>query len=278
MSPVLHSRPIRHPPALDDPDTDHADLDDALRRTRPPARPLHVAPADERRRPPDGDPDAFRSSFGNLPSEFVWDSAGPSAVHTHVTRPIVVQLDRFGARTVLDVGCGNGWFAAGLARCGFDSMGVDSSESGVDIARRTFPEVAYRRVDAMLPLPPSLVGRFDAVVAIDVLDHVMLPRELIRQVATALRPGGLFVATMPYHSYLKNLGIALSARFDERWHTLRDHGRLKFYSRRTALALLADCGLERLHFETIGRIPPIARSMLVAGTMADGSPPTGGRS
>ena len=115
-------------------------------------------------------------------------------------------------------------------------MGVDSSESGIDIATGAHADIPFRRLDATLPLAADLRGRFDAVVAIEVLDHTPLPREMLRQAIAALRPGGLLVATVPFHGYVKNLGLALSARFDERWHALHDHGRVKFYSRRTLTA------------------------------------------
>ncbi len=198
-------------------------------------------------------------------SEFHWDRRGPSQVHGHVTQPVVVQLDRFGARSVLDLGCGNGWFTEALTRCGFDAAGADISRSGVAVARAAYPEISFRQFDATLTLPPDWHGRFDAVVAIELLDHVTLPRAALQQALAALRPGGLFVATTPFHGYFKNLGLALSGRLDLRWQALQDHGRVKFFSASTLTALLAEAGLQELHVETIGRVPLIARSMLVAG-------------
>lgn len=210
-------------------------------------------------------------------SEFHWDSVGPSANHAHVAKPVVVHLDKFGARSVLDLGCGNGWFTAALARCGFDAMGVDLSESGVRLATLAHPEVAFRRLDVTQPAEPDLCGQFDAVVAIELLDHVATPRNAIAHALQLLRPGGLLIASAPFHGYVKNVGLALSSRFDERWHALRDSGRVKFYSRQTFLTLLADCGLQDLHFETIGRVPLIARSMLVVGTKPMGPAQHGAR-
>jgi 2-polyprenyl-6-hydroxyphenyl methylase/3-demethylubiquinone-9 3-methyltransferase len=52
---------------------------------------------------------------------------------------------------------------------------------------------------------------------------------------------------------------------DRRWQALDDHGRLKFFSRETLTALLTEAGLEQIQFETVGRIPSLARSMLAAG-------------
>lgn len=43
----------------------------------------------------------------------------------------------------LDYGCGNGWFANLLAGRGFKATGVDISPSGIEVARRNFPDVAF---------------------------------------------------------------------------------------------------------------------------------------
>jgi 2-polyprenyl-6-hydroxyphenyl methylase/3-demethylubiquinone-9 3-methyltransferase len=198
-------------------------------------------------------------------SELLWVNVGPSPVHAHLTRPVVQQLDQRNSHTVLDLGSGNGWFTEALVRCGFEATGADISLSGVNLASATYPDVHFRQLDAMQPLPADLMSRFDAVVAIELLDHVPMPRQALRHALTALRPGGLFVTTVPYHSYIKNLCLALTNRLESRWQALDDHGRVKFYSKRTLLALLAEAGFQDLHFETIGRLPLIARSMLVSG-------------
>ena len=198
-------------------------------------------------------------------TEFLWLSDGPAPIHGHVARPVVVQLDRFDARSVLDLGCGNGWLTAALSRCGFDATGLDSSLSGIHIARNAHRHVPFHLADALLPPAEDLWARFDAVVAVEILDHVAQPRLLLQHALQMLRPGGLLLVTVPYHGYLKNLGLALSGRFDVRLHALEDHGRLKFFSRRTLMALVAEEGFADVGFEAIGRLPAIARSMMVTG-------------
>lgn len=196
-------------------------------------------------------------------SEFLWLDDGPAHIHGHVARPVVVQLDRFDARSVLDLGCGNGWLTAALSRCGFDVTGLDSSLSGIQIARHAHRDVPFRHADVLQAPADDLRGRFDAVVAVEILDHVAQPRLLLQHALQMLRPGGLLLVTVPYHGYLKNLGLALSGRFDIRLHALQDHGRLKFFSRRTLMSMVAEEGYADVGFAAIGRLPVIARSMLV---------------
>lgn len=188
---------------------------------------------------------------------------GSRRIHAHVTRPIVEQLTQAGAHTVLDLGCGNGWFTQSLQRCGFDVLGVDHDEALVRQAQQQRPAVRFQRMDALQGASPDLSERFDAVVAIDLIDHVPLPRRAVATAAAALKPGGLLVMTCAYHGYTKNLALALAGRFDARWDPLQDDGRLKFFSRATLGALMLEFEWQTLRFQTIGRMPMVARSMLV---------------
>jgi 2-polyprenyl-3-methyl-5-hydroxy-6-metoxy-1,4-benzoquinol methylase len=196
-------------------------------------------------------------------------TAGPRRIHAHVTRPIVQQLVAARAHRVLDLGCGNGWFTDALARCGFDAAGADSSQASLRIARQHFPEQRFHEVDAMNELDVALRNRFDAVIAVDVIDHVAYPRRLLETALAALKPGGTLIVTSNFHGYSKNLALALAGRFDSRWDPLLDEGRVKFFSRTTLTSLLLEFDLQALHFETVGRIPMFARAMLMAGRKPD---------
>lgn len=196
-------------------------------------------------------------------SEYLWLENGPAAIHAHMARPVVMTLDRLGAHRVLDLGCGNGWLTAALARCGFETSGLDLSHSGIQIARASHPEVAFHQGDALQPPPAAWQGRFDAVVAVETVDHVAHPDRLLAHAMQMLRPGGLVLLSVPYHGYLKNLVIALLGRNDLRLQALAPHGRLKFFSRQTLAALAEQAGFELLELQRIGRVPPLARSMLL---------------
>lgn len=191
---------------------------------------------------------------------------GPRTIHRHVTRPIVEQLNRVGAHTVLDLGCGGGWFTGALDRCGFEVVGADIDEDALGLARREYPHLRFEQVDATQSLDPGLTMRFDAVVAIDVIDHVAMPRRLVEVALEALRPGGLLVVVAPYHGYVKTLALALAGRLHERFDPLLERGRLKAFSRESLTGLMSGFDLNDVHCETIGRIPPLARAMMVAAT------------
>ena len=195
-----------------------------------------------------------------------WPFHGPRSIHAHITRPVVQQLVAADAHRVLDLGCGNGWFSGALERCGFDMTGLDDDAAGLREARDRYPEVRFIAGDAIASERPVWPHSFDAVVAIDVVDHVARPRRFVETALDALRRGGLLVVTTTYHGYAKNLALALAGRFDRRWEANSESGRLRFYSRETLLELMSGFALDAVRLETIGRIPMFARAMVFAAT------------
>src|SRR6266704_2296526 len=109
-------------------------------------------------------------------SEFVWGRAGLSKAHGYLLPTIVRWLKQAGARVVLDLGCGNGAVAAALAAEGYEMTGLDVSESGIAIAARSYPGIPFIQADLSAPLPAPLRERFDTVLAMEVVEHLLLPR------------------------------------------------------------------------------------------------------
>lgn len=199
--------------------------------------------------------------------EFEWDVAGETESQNYLLPPVLATLERHGASSVLDLGCGNGAMTARLAAHGLRVQGCDGSRSGIDAARRAFPHIEFSEQDLNEALDTSLQGRFDAVVSTEVIEHLLLPRKLMDAARFALRPGGLFVVTTPFHGYWKNLALAVSGKFDAHWHPLRDFGHVKFFSRPTLTSLFHEYGFDGITFTTVGRVPALARSMIVSGTL-----------
>ncbi len=197
-------------------------------------------------------------------NEFIWDLEGSSELHNFVLIPILRMLKTHGAKTVLDIGCGNGALTAKISAHGYDVDGLDSSRTGIDLARKQFPQIGFEQLDTTSSdFPSEYEGKYDAVISVEVIEHLLLPRMLVRNALSALKPGGLLIVTTPYHGYLKNLALAVTNRFDEHWHPLRDYGHVKFFSKKTLLQLIGEFELENIRFETVGRVPVFARSMIV---------------
>jgi 2-polyprenyl-3-methyl-5-hydroxy-6-metoxy-1,4-benzoquinol methylase len=164
-----------------------------------------------------------------------------------------------GAR-VLDVGCGEGRFAAALARAGAAVVGIDVAAEPLRRARARHPELDLRLVDAEGPWPLQDAS-FDAVWAGEVLEHVADTAGWLSQVRRVLRSGGSLLLSTPAHGRLELLRLALSARaFELHFDPRGEH--LRFYTRVSLSALLADFGFEQIEVRGVG--PPGARRLLLA--------------
>lgn len=166
---------------------------------------------------------------------------------------------------VLDLGCGNGSFAERFLQKGCHVVGVDLSETGIAIARETHPHGRFE----VLPVDDQVLTRlgeepFDVVVSTEVVEHLYDPRSYARGCFAAVRPGGQFVCSTPYHGYLKNLAISLANKWDRHLDPLWDGGHIKFWSPRTLRKLLGEAGFEKFQVAGVGRAPWFWMSMVMA--------------
>ena len=98
-------------------------------------------------------------------------------------------------KQVLDLGCAGGFMAEALARRGAQVTGIDPAAEAIAAARQHATaeglDIAYDvGVGEALPYDPA---GFDAVVCVDVLEHVTDLQKVMHEVARVLRPGGLFL-------------------------------------------------------------------------------------
>ncbi len=199
--------------------------------------------------------------------DYGFHSCGPSHMHRHFMPPIFSLCGRIGAGTrVLDVGCGNGSAAGQFLARGCSVVGIDLSESGIEIARRSYPKGRFE----VLPADDQLLGRlseppFDIVVSTEVIEHLYAPRGYAQGCFEALKPGGRFICTTPYHGYLKNLTLSVTGHWDAHANPLWDGGHIKLWSRRTLRLLLTEVGFVNLQFRGAGRLPWLWMTMVMSG-------------
>ncbi len=186
--------------------------------------------------------------------------------HSHAVygdRPIQL-LGSLAGKRVLDVGCGNGYWANQLKKAGADVLGADPSAQGVALAKQQFPGIRFEQVEVKEDLCETLgVAPFDIVTSFEVVEHLYDPRFWARSCFAALRPGGTLLCSTPYHGYLKNVALAVSGAMDKHFTVLWDGGHIKFWSPTTLSALLTEAGFRDITWKGYGRLPYLWMGMVM---------------
>ena len=101
-------------------------------------------------------------------------------------------------RTVLDVGCGGGLLAEGMARRGARVTGIDLAPEALAVARlhalEAGVDVEYRQV-AVEALADAAPAAYDLVTCLEMLEHVPDPAAAIAAMGRLLKPGGHLVCS-----------------------------------------------------------------------------------
>jgi 2-polyprenyl-3-methyl-5-hydroxy-6-metoxy-1,4-benzoquinol methylase len=120
---------------------------------------------------------------------------------------------------IADLGCGCGMMLQRLAQK-YDAVGIDGSRHAIDFALQ-------RGVKAELGSLPDDVrlsrGTYDAVLMLDVLEHLKQDRASVGVALSLLKPGGILICTAPAHMWLWT-------QFDEDHHHFRRYSKRQFRS------------------------------------------------
>ncbi|MCK6453135.1 MAG: bifunctional 2-polyprenyl-6-hydroxyphenol methylase/3-demethylubiquinol 3-O-methyltransferase UbiG [Alphaproteobacteria bacterium] len=145
---------------------------------------------------------------------------------------------------VVDIGCGGGLIAEPLARLGAGVTGIDASERNIEVAR-THAAGQGLAIDYRFAAAADLVAageRFDAVLSLEVVEHVSDRRGFLGNCCALVKPGGaLFLATLNRTAKSYLLGI-VAAEYVLRWLPAGTHDWNRFVRPSELAADLREAG------------------------------------
>ena len=131
---------------------------------------------------------------------------------------------------ICDLGCGDGNFLAHLSRR-WERFGIEPSKRATEIACQRGLNVQAGTLDTC-PEP----SKFDSIIAIDVLEHLIDPVKVIESIRSRLRPGGIFIAVTG------DAGALTASIAGPQWSYLRWCGHVSILSETAIRALLEQSG------------------------------------
>ncbi|WP_234684735.1 bifunctional 2-polyprenyl-6-hydroxyphenol methylase/3-demethylubiquinol 3-O-methyltransferase UbiG [Bradyrhizobium monzae] len=194
--------------------------------------------------PPGSTVDAAEiAKFSKLSAEW-WDPKGKMAP-LHRINPLrlgyirdaacrkfernVRSLNCLGGLRVLDIGCGAGLLCEPLSRLGAQVIGVDPSASNIAAAKlhadKSHLSIDYR-CTTVEEIDPR--ERFDIVLAMEVVEHVVDVGVFLKRCAAMLKPNGLMVVSTLNRNW-KSFALAIvGAEYVLRWLPRGTHEWNKF--------------------------------------------------
>lgn len=121
--------------------------------------------------------------------------------------------------SVLDVGCGAGILSEPLARMGATVTGIDPSAELIAAARLHGPEMDLT-VDYKVATADEIAsagGRFDVVMALEVVEHVTDVSQFVAVCASMVKPGGMMIAATINRTFKAFLLAIVGAEYVLRW-------------------------------------------------------------
>jgi 2-polyprenyl-3-methyl-5-hydroxy-6-metoxy-1,4-benzoquinol methylase len=150
-------------------------------------------------------------------------------------------------RRVLDLGCGEGFFAAELTAGGSRVTGVDvlPEPTHVQVMERYFQADLNEGIGKVIG---QLEGKtFDRVLLLDVLEHLVHPQRLLRECREVLSPAGAIVVSVPNIANITTRLMLLFGRFTYTDRGILDATHVRFFTRKTARELLEQNGYRIVH-------------------------------
>ena len=163
--------------------------------------------------------------------------------------------------SILDIGCGGGLVCESLNRLGAKVTGIDSSENAISAAKAHASshdlDIQYHAATST-QLIETQDTQYDVVTALELIEHVVSPENLIKDMHALCKPGGLvMLSTLNRNPASFALGI-IAAEYILRWVPRGTHDWRQFIKPSELSQMLEKQGFELV--DTTGlTFDPIAR-------------------
>jgi 2-polyprenyl-3-methyl-5-hydroxy-6-metoxy-1,4-benzoquinol methylase len=191
----------------------------------------------------------------------IWNWEGPAGKLRWARRVKMIGSHLKPGMTILELGCGAGYFTKELARSGAEIMAVDLSADLLEIAKANCPasNVRYEIQDACALTYSD--ATFDSVVGSSILHHLEI-EPAMREIRRVLKPGGTIYFTEP-NMLNPQIAIQKNVPWIKRW--LGDTPDETAFFRRPLRRLLERTGYRDVRIEPFDFLHPKTPAPLIKG-------------
>jgi 2-polyprenyl-6-hydroxyphenyl methylase/3-demethylubiquinone-9 3-methyltransferase len=169
----------------------------------------------------------------------------------YITRQIAAHTGRdlagqrpFDGLRIVDIGCGGGLISEPMARLGADVVGADAAEKNIPVARihaeQSGLAIDYRHTTAEALAEAG--ETFDAVINMEVVEHVADPSAYLAACRRLLNPGGVMVASTINRNPKSYMMAIVGAERVMRWLPKGTHEWQKFITPDELTKLMEEAG------------------------------------
>jgi 2-polyprenyl-6-hydroxyphenyl methylase / 3-demethylubiquinone-9 3-methyltransferase len=197
--------------------------------------------------------------FGRLAGQW-WDASGPfKPLHrinptrlTYIRDQLCRKFGRdktaaasLAGLSVLDIGCGGGLVAEPLARLGAEVTGIDPAEENIAAAKAHAKgarlDIIYRAMTAEALAAEG--AAFDAVLLLEVAEHVPDVAQFLKQISPLVKPGGMMIVSTINRTLKAYALVIIGAELILRWLPAGTHNWARFVTPDELKLAVTDAGL-----------------------------------
>lgn len=158
-------------------------------------------------------------------------------------------------KTVLDVGCADGYISQKLVKNGNEVVGIELDQESANKAQRHCKEIFNENVED-IELPSDYVKYFDFIIFADVLEHLKYPDIVLKNFLKYLKDDGQVIVSVPNVANWRIRIKLLRGNFDYKNYGILDKGHLRFFTKNYVKDLFLDSGLDISEiYITVGDVP-----------------------
>lgn len=157
--------------------------------------------------------------------------------------------------SVLEIGCHTGYLGEALRRRGNKVWGVEINSEAAQKAEPFYEKIIVGDIEDDETWD-KLSQKFDVILFLDVLEHLIDPWEILIRSKKILKPEGFILVTLPNIAFYAIRRSLLFGRFDYQDSGILDKTHLRFFTFYSAQELIRDCGYSiKDYYVTLSELP-----------------------